>query len=141
MFKAKKSITFCVIVALVLVLAGCTDSKGDRYISFGKCLKDKGAVMYGAYWCPHCTKQKKLFGENGFAQVNYTECDARGPNGNPALCKEKGIKSYPTWIFADGTQKSGEIPLEELAQKTSCELPTDYSTPTPTATTPPTTPT
>ncbi|NEO22297.1 MAG: hypothetical protein F6K57_24065, partial [Moorea sp. SIO4A5] len=22
-----------------------------------------GAKMYGAYWCPYCTKQKQMFGE------------------------------------------------------------------------------
>ncbi|MEK9176664.1 MAG: hypothetical protein AAB923_00015, partial [Patescibacteria group bacterium] len=29
---------------------------------FAQCLKDNGAVFCGAYWCPHCQNQKKLFG-------------------------------------------------------------------------------
>ena len=33
-----------------------------KYDEFAQCLKDKGATFYGAFWCPHCQAQKKLFG-------------------------------------------------------------------------------
>ena len=31
---------------------------------FAQCLKDKGAIFYGAFWCPHCQNQKKMFGRS-----------------------------------------------------------------------------
>ena len=84
------------------------DSVPDgKYTEFAKCLTEKEVVMYGAYWCSHCQAQKKLFGD-AWEEVNYVECDARGDNGNPDLCTEKGVTGYPTWIFADGSRTSGE---------------------------------
>ncbi|MDX2243587.1 MAG: hypothetical protein NW224_23145 [Leptolyngbyaceae cyanobacterium bins.302] len=59
-------------------------------------LKKVGAKMYGAYWCPHCTRQKEMFG-SAFQGIDYVECDPRGANPRPNLCKEAGIKGYPTW--------------------------------------------
>jgi glutaredoxin len=113
-----------IIAASLLLLTGC-DKVGDTYVGFAKCLKDKGAVMYGAFWCPHCANQKKAFGEEGFAQVNYVECDGRDPKGKPALCEEKKVASYPTWIFADGSRLTGEQSLKELGIRTSCPVPTE----------------
>ncbi|MEK7545031.1 MAG: hypothetical protein AAB551_02770 [Patescibacteria group bacterium] len=107
----------------LLLLAGCSDALGDRYVGFAQCLTDKGATMYGAYWCPHCENQKKPFGKQGFEKVKYVECAEGGPSANPALCAQKGVKSYPTWIFADGTKITGEQELTELAVRTSCVLP------------------
>ncbi len=89
---------------------------------FAKCLTEKGAVMYGAYWCPHCANQKNMF-EGSMKYVNYVECDARGNNANPALCREKGINGYPTWIFGNGERLEGEVQLSQLAQMTGCSLP------------------
>jgi glutaredoxin len=74
--------------------------------------------MYGAYWCPHCQAQKKLFGPS-FQHLKYVECTV-----DVKLCQEQKIESYPTWIFADGTRISGELSLADLAQKTSCQPPT-----------------
>ena len=39
--------------------------------------------------------------------------------GQTQICIDKKIQSYPTWIFADGSQLNGEIPLQQLADKTS----------------------
>lgn len=123
------------IIALVLgaaiLLSACGDALGDKYVGFAKCLKDKGVVMYGAYWCPHCANQKKRFGGAGYAALNYVECDPRGVKGNPQLCLEKGIKGYPTWDFPDGTREEGEMELAELAEKSQCELPKEPDTPPP----------
>lgn len=106
-----------------LVLTACSDPLGDRYVGFAQCISEKGATMYGAYWCPHCANQKKLFGYEGFAKVKYVECDPRGRDAQPELCKTKKIEGYPTWEFADGSRMSGEVSLEKLADKTKCELP------------------
>lgn len=85
--------------------------------TFAACTAEKGAVMYGAYWCPHCKEQKALF-EDAVDKISYVECTQE-----QKLCTEKGIKGYPTWIFADGSRQEGEITLQALAEKTSCELP------------------
>jgi hypothetical protein len=74
-----------------------------------------GAKMYGAYWCPHCTNQKDLFGEPAFRTITYIECDPKGSNPKPDLCRAAKIKGYPTWEiggkFYPGTQS-----LEDLAR-------------------------
>lgn len=85
--------------------------------NFAKCLTEKGAIMYGAYWCPHCQSQKKLFGE-AFKYVKYVECTQE-----VKLCEEKRIKSYPTWDFADGSKVEGEMSFQKLTEKTACEAP------------------
>ncbi len=78
-----------------------------------KALTEKGAVMYGAYWCSHCNEQKKLFGE-AVKYLNYVECDTAGENANPDECLAKDVKSYPTWIY-DGKKYPGTRSLAELA--------------------------
>jgi len=76
-------------------------------------LTKEGAVMYGAYWCPHCGDQKKSFGK-AFEYIQYVECDPKGPNANPKLCQTKEIKGYPTWEI-NSRFYEGNIPLESLA--------------------------
>lgn len=83
---------------------------------FAKCLTNKGAVMYGAYWCPHCKEQKKMFG-SAFQYIKYVECTEKVQE-----CLNKNIKGYPTWIFKDGSRLEGEQSLEVLSEKTGCEL-------------------
>lgn len=86
---------------------------------FARCLTSRKAVMYGAYWCPHCQNQKKLFGPS-FGLVTYVECAAA--SGQAPACEEAGIKSYPTWVFDSGKQELGQLSLKELSDKTSCPL-------------------
>jgi hypothetical protein len=103
-----------------------TPAGPGKYDAFAQCLKNKGATFYGAFWCPHCQAQEKDFQMTRQALANiglYTECSTLDASGQTQVCIDKGIKSYPTWIFADGSQLSGEIPLQQLADKTSCTLP------------------
>lgn len=93
-----------------------------KYDAFATCLGDKGAIFYGAWWCQHCRAQKELFG-SAQKLLPYVECSLPNGQGQTAECIEKGIKTYPTWRFADGSELSGEIPLALLAEKTSCVLP------------------
>jgi hypothetical protein len=98
----------------------------SKYAAFAQCLVNKGAKFYGAFWCPHCQAQEKDFQMTREALANiglYTECSTLDASGQTQVCIDKGIKSYPTWIFADSSQLSGEIPLQQLADKTSCVLP------------------
>jgi hypothetical protein len=127
--KMKGSTKFVIgVVALLAIFligfqfTGNATAGGGVYDEFAKCVTDSGATMYGAYWCPHCTNQKEMFGKSvGF--IDYVECDPRGDGAEPARCEAAGISGYPTWVFADGTKKAGEVPLPELALRTGCSLP------------------
>jgi len=90
--------------------------------AFAQCLKDKGATFYGAFWCPHCQAQKKLFGSS-VKLLPYVECSTPDGSAQNQTCKDKKIEGYPTWEFSDGSRLNGEIPLETLAEKTGCVLP------------------
>lgn len=93
-----------------------------KYDAFAACLKEKDVTYYGAYWCPNCQNQNKMFG-NSKKHLPYVECAIRGvQNQQTAECSEAGIKAYPTWEFADGEQIEGVQTLEFLAEKSECEL-------------------
>lgn len=80
--------------------------------ALAKHLTKIGAVMYGAYWCPYCSQQKKIFGEY-FLYIKYVECDPRGENPNPRLCQYKKVRKYPTWEIG-GKMFEGVYTLREL---------------------------
>ncbi len=89
--------------------------------NLAKCLTDKGAKFYGASWCSHCNNQKEMFGE-AVQYLPYIECSAEDSKDQLSVCKDNNITSYPTWVFADDSRESGEMPLEKLAEKTGCQL-------------------
>jgi len=35
-------------------------------------------------------------------------------------CKDANIQSYPTWVFPDGSRKSGEVSFQDLAKMSGC---------------------
>jgi glutaredoxin len=76
-------------------------------------LSNTGAKMYGAYWCPHCARQKHLFGDAALS-IPYVECDPRGVNAQVDLCNAIGINAYPTWEIR-GEFYLGAQPLKRLA--------------------------
>ena len=121
-----KSIIYSLIV--VAVLGGGayalvrTSQQPGPLAPFATCLKDKGATFYGAWWCPHCQNQKKLFGQDQ-KLLPYKECSNADGKTQTQVCIDKKIEGYPTWEFADGSRLSGEVPLAKLAEKTGCELP------------------
>mmetsp|Transcript_6820 Transcript_6820/g.20744 ORF Transcript_6820/g.20744 Transcript_6820/m.20744 type:complete len:176 (-) Transcript_6820:232-759(-) len=82
-------------------------------LALAKHLKEKGAKMYGAYWCSHCFNQKLAFGAGGARMLNYVECAADGYQSQRATCQEKQVAGYPTWEI-DGEYYRGEKSLEEL---------------------------
>lgn len=111
-------VTVVIIVAAMVALSNMSTPPSNSKIDiFAQCLTQKGVTMYGAYWCPHCQAQKKLFGES-FKYVKYVECTQ-----NVKLCQEKKIDGYPAWTFKDGSRLSGELSFEKLAEKTSCSAP------------------
>ena len=52
------------VISTVLLRSGGEPEGPGQYDVFAQCLKDTGAVFYGAFWCPHCQSQKKLFGSS-----------------------------------------------------------------------------
>lgn len=130
MSKAKIFIIVIVLLIVGTVAMALTRNEGvgvgnvpnGKYDEFAQCLGDKGAVFYGAFWCPHCANQKRLFGSSA-KLLPYVECSTPDGQGKTAQCLEKNIEGYPTWEFADGSRLSGEIPLATLAEKTACVLP------------------
>jgi glutaredoxin len=88
-------------------------------------LSSIGARMYGAYWCPYCSRQEDLFG-SAFSEIEYVECDPRGENAQPQLCRSAGIQGYPTWEI-NGQFYAGMRSLEELANLSGYSGPTNFS--------------
>ncbi len=127
MKKNKNAVTFFIILALVLVAIGLMiypnfQSGPTNLGPFAACLKGKGTTFYGAFWCPHCQNQKGMFG-SAVDQLPYVECSTPDAQGQTQACIGKGIKSYPTWVFSDGSQLTGEVALQTLADKSDCSLP------------------
>lgn len=119
-----KIITIVVLVILAgfLYFLVTTPGKTGKLDSFASCIKDSGAVFYGAFWCPHCRDQKALFGRSA-KNLPYVECSTPDGNGQIQYCKDKDIKGYPTWDFKDGSRKSEVLSLNDLSSITGCALP------------------
>lgn len=109
-------LAFIVIIPVLIIMI--TSRTGGKYDQLAQCITDSGAKFYGAFWCPHCQAQKAAFGKSA-KLLPYIECS--NPDKTQAdVCKQADIKGYPTWVFADGIQASGEVPLKNLAEKTNC---------------------
>jgi len=93
---------------------------------FTQCLRDEGAKFYGAFWCQHCQATKKMFGRSK-KLIPYIECSTPDTKKQLQVCTDAGVEDYPTWIFEDGSRKTGELTLSDLAEKTGCILPGESS--------------
>ena len=109
-------------ISAVLFQSPSIPAGPGKYDTFTQCLKDKGAIFYGAFWCSHCQTQKKMFGLS-VKFLPYVECSTPDGSNQTKECTDKGITGYPTWVFADSSRLTGKIPLQTLADKTSCPLP------------------
>jgi hypothetical protein len=113
------------VLALFLAVVGFTLYKrSHRYDTFARCLTEKNVVMYGAYWCPHCVEQKEKFAAS-FKLAPYVECGVAGDlRGEQQVCKDAGIKHFPTWQFPPtGERVERVLSLEDLSERTGCSLP------------------
>lgn len=116
--KIKILIIVILVVALVcgiFFLAKNKSSKPGKYDALANALTQSGAKFYGAFWCPHCQKEKAWFGTSA-KLLPYVEC-SNPDHTQTQICIDKKIAGYPTWIFADGTIKTGEITPEDLAKQ------------------------
>ena len=126
--QATSSFTRKIVTGLLIVAAFAAviylglRKRGHRLDAFAQCLAVKQVKMYGAYWCPHCAEQKEMF-ESSFPYVPYVECGVPGSREEAPVCKDAGVKHFPTWQFADGERREGTQPLPALATKTGCGLP------------------
>lgn len=94
-----------------------TTVPSTKYDALAKCLTDKGFVMYGSQYCPHCANQENMFGDS-FKYINYVECTEEP---GTTECNEKNILGVPTWIYPNG-ELSGTQSLEELSEISGCKL-------------------
>ncbi|MEA5424612.1 vitamin K epoxide reductase family protein [Synechococcus sp. CCY9202] len=123
-----------VLVALVVALVGlgwaasvdrpaAVDTRGTppaviaastpESIALAEHLTATGAVMYSAYWCPHCHEQKELFGKEATTKLKVIECAADGKNSQKELCDSKNLEGFPSWEIK-GKLDSGVKSLEQL---------------------------
>lgn len=113
----KKLITVAIIVLGIAGIAVLAKPKQSAALdAFAMCVRDAGAVMYGADWCPHCQNEKRAFG-TAFRFIPYVECP-----DNPNLCIGKGVTGYPLWTFPDGRRLEGEQGLARIAAASGCSL-------------------
>ena len=94
--------------------ASSAGGSADRLAALADRLRESGAVMYGAYWCPHCQQQKQAFGAAA-SRLPYVECDPRGAGANPAACQAAGVRAFPTWVI-NGQTIEGAISPVDLAR-------------------------
>lgn len=118
-------IAIIVVVIAAIGVGGyflATRKRTSPYDAFAQCLTSKKVKMYGAYWCPHCQEEKESFG-SAFQYVNYVECGIEGSRAEQPVCKDAGVKNFPTWQFVDGTRAEGTLTLHALSEKSGCSLP------------------
>lgn len=123
----KRGVLIFWLVIVFLVVAGIGSSvflksSPGKLDTFAQCLKDKGVIFYGAFWCPHCQRTKAMFGSSA-KLLPYVECSTPDGKNQLQVCKDKNISNYPTWIFPSGEILTGERTLQELSDKSSCPLP------------------
>ena len=93
-----------------------TTESSPATLALAEHLTGSGAVMYSAYWCPHCHEQKELFGKEASDKLKVVECAADGQNNQADLCRSKGLQGFPSWEI-NGSIESGVASLETLAER------------------------
>ncbi|KAL7500617.1 hypothetical protein ACHAWT_011249 [Skeletonema menzelii] len=100
----------------VMVPAKAKRESTDQAVELAKYLQSTKAVMFGAFWCPHCQRQKELFGKEAWKYITYVECSPKGYKSQYATCLSNGIDGYPSWKFGNGKSQGGEMELNDIAQ-------------------------
>ena len=47
--------------------------------------------------------------------IPYVECDPKGVNARTDLCRQAGVKAFPTWVI-NGQTREGMMTLDQLAE-------------------------
>lgn len=113
--------TVFVAAILIVVLPNTVAAAG--YGTLADCVRNSGAVMYTASWCPVCKAQRQEF--RGYAnRLKTVECSVAGQRKQTrAVCDRMDINSYPTWVFGDGSVARGMLSANDLATRTGCDAP------------------
>lgn len=99
--ETSQKITITVVVLLIAGAVGFgifASNKKGHYDEFAQCLKDQGAQFFGAFWCPHCQKEKAMFGSSK-KYLPYVECSTPDGQNRTQVCIDNKIEGYPTWTF------------------------------------------
>ena len=125
MINKKTKIIFWA-AGVIIVIGGIAGgvfyySTPGQYDEFVRCLKEKKAIFYGAFWCHHCQNQKEMFGRSA-RLLPYVECSTPDGRGQKETCQKAEITSYPTWEFSDGSRLTGSLSLQQLSDKTTCAV-------------------
>ena len=123
-FLKKKHVFYFVLLIVfigIIFLVYTKAKEPGKYDNFAKCLTDKGVNFYGAFWCPNCNDQKRLFGKS-IKYVNYIECSLPDRSGQTQICVKEDIQGYPTWEFANKTRVRGVMSINDLSLISECPL-------------------
>lgn len=110
------------------------NTSGEAETQLAQHLKQTGATMYGAYWCPHCCEQKQFFGKEASKEFPYVECAEGGKDAQIETCqrvlgeaeKQSGQKvGFPTWQV-NGRFYSGRQTLQQLAESSGYKGPQNF---------------
>lgn len=121
MVKVTLTLAALAIIAISVLAFSPQKQENGKLDSFAGCLKDKGVVLYGAFWCTHCQNQKKSFAKSAHL-LPYVECSTPDGRQQLAVCAENNIESYPTWQFPGNHRELGELSLEKISQLSGCPL-------------------
>lgn len=113
---------FVVVFVLPMAYWAYAIRQPAKYDTFTQCIADKGVIFYGAFWCPNCQDQKRLFGRSE-KLLPYVECSTSDRRGQLQVCVDEKIEAYPTWVFPNGERLTGVLTREDLSQRTECPLP------------------
>jgi hypothetical protein len=81
--------------------------------SLARCLSTRGALLFGADWCPACRHQNELFG-SAASYLEHVDCDE-----SPTACADAGVRSIPAWEIG-GRLHTGVQSLDSLADLSGC---------------------
>lgn len=95
-------------LSLPATAADLTAEDATRRRELAEHLRDRGDVLYGAFWCPECAEQKRLFGAAADA-LPYVECGFGSPRAD--------VQTLPTWVI-DGLPLQGPLTIAELERRT-----------------------
>jgi hypothetical protein len=83
----------------------------SQQIRLAEHLNRLGYLFYGAWWCPACGQQKKIFGQQAAQKLPYVECEKE--ERWRQRCNQARIRAYPTWVRGN-ERREGVLSLEEL---------------------------
>lgn len=92
--------------------AASLPASNREQLALSRHLKTVGALFYGAWWCPACTRQKALFGQQGAAALPYVECDRAADDRQRCIAVK--IEAFPTWVLPGKPRLVGVQSLNEL---------------------------